>query len=107
MPFIIPNNFTIRGNVKIQVLCHHPSSNITVHAADLSINNDTVVVADEDGNSLDVEGVQYDKDREFFIINLSEQLIVGKMYTVEISYIAYLKDNLKGVSNAFKNSLQH
>lgn len=96
VPFIIPNNFTIRGNVKIQVLCHHPSSNITVHAADLSINNDTVVVADEDGNSLDVEGVQYDKDREFFIINLSEQLIVGKMYTVEISYIAYLKDNLKG-----------
>ena len=82
--------------MKINVLCHHKSSNITVHAADLVINNDTVVVTDEDGESLGVDGVQYDKAREFFIINLSDNLVVGKTYTIEISYIAHLKDNLKG-----------
>ena len=67
-----------------------------------------MAVTDEDGNNLDVAGVQYDQDREFFIINLSEQLSVGNTYTVEISYTAYLKDNLKGTCEIIvRHSLQH
>ena len=96
MPFIIPDNFTIRGNVEIEVLCHSPASNITLHAADLKINNDTVAVTDESGDSVRVTGVKYDKDREFFIINLDSRLQMNSVYFINIEYTAYLRDNLKG-----------
>ena len=44
VPFIIPDNFTIRGYVEIEVVCRVSASNITLHAADLKIDNKTVEV---------------------------------------------------------------
>ena len=44
VPFLIPDNFTIRGYVEIEVVCRVSASNITLHAADLKIDNKTVEV---------------------------------------------------------------
>ena len=44
VPFLIPDNFTIRGYVEIEVVCRVSASNITLHAADLNIDNKTVEV---------------------------------------------------------------
>ena len=44
VPFILPDNFTIRGYVEIEVVCRVSASNITLHAADLNIDNKTVEV---------------------------------------------------------------
>ena len=116
VPFIIPSNFTIRGHVEIevklnyirisfnknvlQVLCHESASNITLHAADLTIQNDTITVArlreDQGEEEVTVTGVEYDEDREFILILTQAELERGASYRVTIDYTAYLKDNLKG-----------
>ena len=44
VPFLIPDNFTIRGYVEIEVVCRVSASNITLHAADLNIDDKTVKV---------------------------------------------------------------
>ena len=84
-----------------QVFAHESASNITLHAADLTIQNDTISVAkvgeeEEVEEMMVVTGVQYDKDREFIIINTGSELETGASYKVTIDYTAYLKDNLKG-----------
>lgn len=96
VPFIIPDNFTIRGYVEIEVECKLPAKNITLHAADLKIENDTIVVTDSSGKSIDIKKVSYDTDREFVILHLSSVLEKDAHYFAKISYTAYLKDNLKG-----------
>ena len=97
VPFLIPDNFTIRGQVEIEVLCRLPATNITLHAADLEIENNTVTVTDLDsGNDIEVVDVEYDEAREFFILNMGSELEKGKKYAIKIQYTAFLKDNLKG-----------
>ena len=96
VPFIIPDNFTIRGSVEIEILCVQSSSNITLHAADLKIENDTVSVMDENNQYVNMRTVDYDTEREFVILHLQYELEQGKKYKVKILYTAYLRDNLKG-----------
>ena len=97
VPFIIPDNFTIRGNVEIRMLCNEASNNVTLHAADILVENSTVTLKEGDtGREIQITGHDYDKDREFYISKLSETLQPGKMYSIKIAYTAYLKDNLKG-----------
>ena len=76
--------------------CTEAAFNITLHAADLSIENDTVAVMEKGGNDVDIFNYDYDLDREFFIINLNSGLEAGKTYVIKIHYTAFLKDNLKG-----------
>ena len=97
VPFLIPDTFTIRGQVEIEVLCRLPATNITLHAADLDIENNTVTVTDLDSeNDIEVVNVAYDEAREFFILNMGSELEKGKKYAIKIQYTAFLKDNLKG-----------
>jgi len=104
VPFIIPDNFTIRGYVEIEVVCRVSASNITLHAADLKIDNKTVeVVNTKSGDRVSVSGVEYDEDREFFILHTAAPLQSGTNYIIKIQYTAYLRDNLKG----FYRSVYH
>ena len=96
VPFIVPDNFTIRGSVEISLSCLVASNNITLHAADLKIENDTVVVMDENSQQIEVSGVEYDTDREFVVLRLYRALESGRKYKVKILYTAFLRDNLKG-----------
>ena len=97
VPFIIPDNFTIRGYVEIEMLCRQAATNVTLHVADLLVQNDTVVIEEkESGRKLEISGHSYDKDREFYITNLGESLEAYTTYTIKISYTAYLTDKLKG-----------
>ena len=97
VPFLIPDNFTIRGGVEIEVLCRLPATNITLHAADLEIENNTVTVTDlSTGDDIEVVDVAYDEAREFFILNTGSELEQDKKYVIKIQYTAFLKDNLKG-----------
>merc|ERR1719431_1916989 len=76
--------------------CMSVASNVTLHVADMKVENKTVVVMEKGGNNLHVDGINYDKDREFLIARLGQNLEVGKIYIIKIHYTAYLKDNLKG-----------
>jgi len=96
VPFLKPDNFTIRGYVEIEMYCDRSGSNVTLHTADMLIQNETVKVQDQNGNSVSISKYDYDKDREFFIVHLTNNLQRGKKYTIKIFFTAYLKDNLKG-----------
>ena len=97
VPFIIPDNFTIRGDVEIRMLCNEASDNVTLHVADILVENSTVVLKESDtGREIPIIGHEYDRDREFYISKLGEMLQPRKMYSIKIAYTAYLKDNLKG-----------
>ena len=76
--------------------CTESAFNVTLHAADLTIENDTVTVMEKGGEEIAIFNVDYDLDREFFIINLNAGLLAGKTYVIKIHYTAFLKDNLKG-----------
>ena len=74
-----------------------PAANITLHAADLEIENNTVTVNDlSSGDEIEVVNVAYDEAREFLILNTGSELQKGKKYVIKIQYTAFLKDNLKG-----------
>jgi len=97
VPFIIPDNFTIRGYVEIEMKCMEAANNVTLHVADMEIQNDTVILEEKiSRKAIKITGHEYDKDREFYISNLAENLEAGKVYTIKIEYTAKLKDNLKG-----------
>jgi len=95
-PFIIPDNWTINGYVEITMVCKSAGKNVTLHSVDTEIQNKTVVVQDESGDNIEISSYSYDHDREFFILQLAENLVVGKRYIVKIKFTSYLKDNLKG-----------
>lgn len=105
VPFIIPDNFTIKGYVEIDMLCVEAGQNITLHSADIDIQNDTVIVQKKNGNNLGIQSYSYDKDREFFIVKLGSMLQKGERYQIKIHFTAYLKDNLKGFYRSKYKSL--
>ena len=51
-----------------------------------------------DGNSADIGFTEhkYDHDRQFYIGMLSEELEVGKNYTLSMDFTGYLNDKLHG-----------
>jgi len=96
VPFIIPDNFTIQGYVEIEMTCIYPAANVTLHVADIKVENKTVELMEKKGNAVNIREMSYDNDREFIIANLDNNLEVGKVYVIKIHFTAYLKDNLKG-----------
>jgi len=96
VPFIVPDNFTIRGYAEIEMHCKEGAFNVTLHVADMMVENDTIALMEKDGAPVDIFNIDYDLDREFIVVNLNAGLEAGKNYVIRIHYTAYLKDNLKG-----------
>jgi len=96
VPFIVPDNFSIRGYAEIEMHCTEGAFNVTLHVADMVVENDTVALMEKDGAPVDIFNIDYDLDREFIVVNLNAGLEAGKNYVIRIHYTAYLKDNLKG-----------
>jgi len=96
VPFIVPDNFSIRGYAEIEMHCVQGAFNVTLHVADMVVENDTVALMEKDGDAVDIFNIDYDLDREFIVVNLNAGLEAGKNYVIRIHYTAYLKDNLKG-----------
>ena len=50
IPFLIPDNFTIAGEVNIDADITDPTTNITLHINDITIHEDEVTVTTIDDN---------------------------------------------------------
>ena len=59
IPFIIPDNFSIKGYVEVEMEAVEKGGNITLHVADMDIMNDTVIVEEEGAGSIGI--VRYGK----------------------------------------------
>ncbi|XP_015838559.2 aminopeptidase N isoform X1 [Tribolium castaneum] len=94
-----PNNFDFEGKVTIQLTCHEPTHNITLHASNLTILDDQVTVRDVSSSkpkSLKVKIVELDPANEFLIVSLEEQLQKDHNYELFVPFKAVLDDGLKG-----------
>ncbi|XP_037093237.1 aminopeptidase N-like [Pollicipes pollicipes] len=97
LPFIEEGNFTFSGEVTMRLRAEHSGSNVTVHVKDMTVYNDSVTVRDvTTGTSLDIAGVRYDADREFFIVLLSQPVTAQHKYDVFIRFVGSLSDKLSG-----------
>jgi len=104
IPFIMPDNFTVKGDVEIEMDCESAGRNITVHSADMDIQNSSVTVQDMQGNSVGINRFEYDSAREFYIVHLDSDLAPANKYKIKIPFTFDLKPNLKGFyRSTYKN----
>lgn len=96
VPFIIPDNYTIKGYTEIQMHCEKAASNVTVHIKDLDLDEPSIRLEDDRGQSLKISEHVYDEDREFYIAQLPADLVPGRNYTLKIHFVAKLDASLKG-----------
>ena len=99
IPFIIPNNFTIRGKVLVHLNCVSPGKNVTLHSADMDLDRKSIVLTEtETGRQLKIVEHVVDEEREFYIAKTEETLTPGKAYSIKV-IISFL--NLAGALKAF------
>ncbi|XP_069952146.1 aminopeptidase N [Cherax quadricarinatus] len=97
-PFI-NGNFSIEGYVEVEIEVIEPTSNITLHIADIITKNETIKVVpsdDVEGPGVEVKQNLYDKDRNFYIGVLGEELELGKRYILSMEFVGLLNDQLIG-----------
>ena len=95
VPYIIPDNFTIKGEVHIDVDITSATSNLTVHVSDMDIHEGKVSVSLTDGSSVQVTGHGYDQERQFYIISLGQELAQTSA-RLSIFWTGNLNDELSG-----------
>lgn len=92
-----PEKFEFSGHVEIELECKSGTSNITLHAHKLEIDEQSVKVKSTDGSEIQVTGIAYDTVRQFVIVNLDSELKAGNVYYIEIYFKGPLKNDLAGL----------
>ncbi|GFO22826.1 aminopeptidase n, partial [Plakobranchus ocellatus] len=94
-----PEDFTYTGKVTIYVKCHKATDNISIHAKHLVVKPSDIRFEGVIPNSADPRyiNMEIDKDREFIVLILSKNLVVGREYKVTMTYSAVLDNDLKGL----------
>ena len=97
VPFIVPDNYTIKGYVDIKMKAESSGRNVTVHILNMTLHEDRIFVEEVGSNRLiNIKRHEYDKDRELYIAHLGQDLKVGKEYVIKIDFTGHLQDSLRG-----------
>jgi hypothetical protein len=100
IPFIIPDNFTFRGEARIRLQVNEETLNITLHSVDLEIaDSDITIYKLKDGEQdkeVDKTGHKFIKEKEFLIIEMKEKLKKDEKYLLIIKFIGKLNENMQG-----------
>ena len=95
IPFIVPDNFTIKGEVDIVVNIIEPTTNITLHVYDMTIHEDRVKITFGGNTDIPVVGHGYDELRQFYVVHFEEEL-VRTTARLHIEWTGNLNDELAG-----------
>ncbi|XP_063596362.1 aminopeptidase N-like isoform X2 [Penaeus indicus] len=96
---LINGNFSILGYVEVEVEVLEATSNVTLHIADIVTKNETIKLAPSDqvqGPGVGITKHSYDNERQFYIAELGEDLVVGEKYVLSMEFEGYLNDQLHG-----------
>jgi len=101
LPIIEKGNFSIYGDVSIDLECKGETDRIVLHSADITVDATSVKVFDQVKNqNIVVKGVEYDKEVNFLIIELAlkdkGKLRKGYNYTLSMAFTGRLNDELRG-----------
>ena len=99
-----PYNFTTEGKVSLHLSTTQDlapeRTSIAMHAKQLKIMESGVTVEKilnaNQSVQLNVVGHEYDKDREFYVIHLDQDLEPNTDYIAYIPFLAILNDDLSG-----------
>lgn len=97
-PFI-NGNFSITGHVEVEMEVVEPTSNITLHIADIITKNNTIKLTPSDSRSgpgLMISRHLYDNERQFYTAILNKELRPGEKYVLAMDFVGYLNDQLRG-----------
>lgn len=104
IPFLENGNFTYKGSAKIHVNVTESCKNITMHSKALKIDKDRLSVRlMRDGGKVEVRSQSFVEEKQFFIIELEEELKSGEMYEINMEFEGMLNDDLEGF---YKSSYQ-
>lgn len=79
-------DFPLYGSVSMEFLVLQPTKSITLHKhKTLKINESSISVKAINGNTLSIYNTSYDEETDFYIINLTTELIQGGLYNLSIS----------------------
>ncbi|XP_046438221.1 aminopeptidase N-like [Daphnia pulex] len=103
-PVLEKGNFSILGQVSIDLQCQMETDRIVLHSADIVVDPQSVKVIEQGkpaGKTLTVasDGIHYDTDMEFLIIRLKDKdkLAKGANYTLSMNFVGNLTDQLRGL----------
>nr|XP_027211530.1 glutamyl aminopeptidase-like [Penaeus vannamei] len=104
-PFV-NGNFRILGYMKVEVEVLDTTSNIILHMLDIIAKNDTVKVLTSgsvEQRQVGIRSQQYDPVRQFYVVQMEEELMKGQTYTLQMEFLGYLNDQLRGFySSSYK-----
>ncbi|KAK2721973.1 hypothetical protein QYM36_002513 [Artemia franciscana] len=83
-------NFSIFGDIKIDMVCSENTKNIVLHINDIDVHEETIQVSGEGLEGILVHHTSFDKITQFFTIYLSDELKAGMQLSLTMSYLAKL-----------------
>ncbi|KAK3095167.1 hypothetical protein FSP39_010973 [Pinctada imbricata] len=89
-------DFTFNGTVKIKMICVISTPEVVLHINKLNITG-SITLSAVDDSSFAYVSHSFDSVRQFIIIRGNKDLIAGHNYTIEMSFIGPLKDDLHGL----------
>ncbi|CAG2054125.1 unnamed protein product, partial [Timema podura] len=100
--FEVDSEFTFDGEVVIRVNVKEPTDRIVLHVNQLDIIESYLSITSvSEGTQLTIINTTLDTPRQFFDIQLEEELVEGGVYDVRISYVGYLNDDMAGFYRSY------
>lgn len=104
IPFMIEDNFTFNGDVRIIVNVTETTKNITLHAVSLKIKNTDVTVKilgyrNVSANVSDVQNITkqyFVYASQFYVMEFDKPLTANTSYEIRIAFTGVLNDYLQG-----------
>jgi aminopeptidase N len=100
IPFLVPDNFTFRGEVRIKLMVLNDTSKITVHSNELKFLDSDITIYKLKEGAEDKEiikrGYHVENETQFLIIDLKEKLKAGKEYLLKVKYQGDLNEETIG-----------
>ncbi|ESP00388.1 hypothetical protein LOTGIDRAFT_238559 [Lottia gigantea] len=93
-----PETFTFNGYARIHMKCVAASNNVTLHINKLNITDGSMKFGRQDMSAAPgISSWTIDKERQFLIIYLNDNMEENKEYYVEMRFVGPLKDDLAGL----------
>ena len=92
-----PSDFNFEGFTNIKILCKNATNKVTVHINKLEITPGTLNFTAEAGSGPNYIRHEFDTVRQFLVVYLDDNMVVGRYYNLEMKFVGPLKDDLHGL----------
>lgn len=96
-PYIIPDNFTFDGKVRIFIRILEATDNVTLHINNVTVDEKSVkLTLVQSEKEQEILSTSQDEEKQFFILHPKDKLKEGELYQIYMEYVGSLNDQLVG-----------